>query len=807
MRNKICLIALMLIATTVAGAAAAPRPGDSAPVPLYQIDKAASRSLAEPLVFDAAEELLIQVDPRVVARNPQTLLIDLPGQPMLEAVRTRFDVYRADWKSWFGVLRPVDGEAGPTGYIYLGFHGDRLTGDMKIAGERYRIAGGPEVGQRLVRLADELTPPSCAIGAEADAPADETQHWLTPEQAPEVGSLQEKATATIDVLAVYPGRSNNGNPEGFFQGSATDETAMRTFVQDSIATANAIFTGSVVDARYELRGVVPFLNPVDRNGEPGAGLYDTLAWLTGGGGGTPARAAEPAALRDAYGADIVAAFIPADWSETPACGAGNIPQNGSFVTAGGVIQEDLGDRAFSATRSGCGALDFTVAHEIGHNHGLRHDRPGNNPGVDLFPNGRGYVFDIGNNTWRATLMGCACRAATENLPYPVCSGSIFGAVCNRVPYYSDPSLMYPGTTIPMGDATHQEAAAMRIRVGTTSGYRTRSLNNAPNANFSVSCSGLTCTFNGNSTTDDASIPSGNFHWDFGDGQTAVGKTPTRTYSSAGNYRVHLVVTDIGGQRDVEYSTVAPWNPVYEGYVEQINCRAISGWAWDQAIPNTPISVDIFRNSTKVSTVPANVYRSDLQAAGKGNGVHAFGYTPNSSWRNGQWQTAGVRFANTSTDLVYLVDRQIICDVSMFTGITPAENNSTGGVVYSVATQFSSSRSGLITQLGFHRASGETGSNTLHLTTDSGAELASKTATCGGSGWCWVTLNQAVSITQGTRYRVWVNTNTQQSKTGCGIGGGISNGPLTAHSGYWIAGNTFPTTGSCSNFFVDVKFEM
>ena len=36
---------------------------------------------------------------------------------------------------------------------------------------------------------------------------------------------------------------------------------------------------------------------------------------------------------------------------------------------------------------------------------------------------------------------------------------------------------------------------------------------------------------------------------------------------------------------------------------------------------------------------------------------------------------------------------------------------------------------------------------------------------------------------------------------------LGNGPLTAHSGYWVAGNTFPTTGSCSNFFVDVKFEM
>jgi hypothetical protein len=31
--------------------------------------------------------------------------------------------------------------------------------------------------------------------------------------------------------------------------------------------------------------------------------------------------------------------------------------------------------------------------------------------------------------------------------------------------------------------------------------------------------------------------------------------------------------------------------------------------------------------------------------------------------------------------------------------------------------------------------------------------------------------------------------------------------LNAISGFWVAGNTFPTTGSCSNFFVDVKFDL
>lgn len=348
---------------------------------------------------------------------------------------------------------------------------------------------------------------------------------------------------------------------------------------------------------------------------------------------------------------------------------------------------------------------------------------------------------------------------------------------------------------------------MRTRVFTTQGYRARVTTNAPpNARMSVSCSGLTCTFSASGSSDNTYIA--DYYWDFEDAGTYRGFSVTRTFNNAGNRRIHLVVTDSQGQRTMTTGTASPWNPAYEGYVDQINCRSINGWAYDAVVPNSSINVDVYRNSTKVATVPANIFRQDLVNAGKGNGYHGFNHTPNSSWRNGQWQTAGVRFPNTSTDLTYAAERSIICDVSTFTGITPTENNSTGGVVYSVATQLSSSKSGLITQIGFYRASGETGSNTLHLTTDGGADLTTpKTTTCSGSGWCWATLNSPVAINAGTRYRVWVNTNTQQSKTSCGIGGGIGNGPLTAHSGYWVAGNTFPTTGSCSNFFVDVKFEM
>ncbi|MFL6260975.1 MAG: hypothetical protein ACJ76Y_14810 [Thermoanaerobaculia bacterium] len=40
------------------------------------------------------------------------------------------------------------------------------------------------------------------------------------------------------------------------------------------------------------------------------------------------------------------------------------------------------------------------------------------------------------------------------------------------------------------------------------------------------------------------------------------------------------------------------------------------------------------------------------------------------------------------------------------------------------------------------------------------------------------------------------------------GSGITNQVLTAHQGFWIAGNgTLPTNGSCSNLFADVKLDL
>lgn len=782
------LTALTLATLSMTGVAAARPSPPAEPSQLYTLDKASQPVEAiRSLVPDAAEDFAIQTDPAKVAANPPAFLLELPGLPTLEAIRTSFVSYRQDWKSWFGTLRRAGSVDEPAGYVYLGYHGQQLTGMIELEGQRYRIVGEIGKGHHLVRLDDTLSQPSCAFDSAALAAA--------ARKAPAGGSAQQKpgtaivpkATNRLDTLIVYP--------RAYFSLGASAQATLKTFVQDSISLANNIFVNSNVDAAYNLVGVVPITGV---NQPPATGLFTGLEWMTG-------QPAEVTSLRSAFGADIVALYIPFSWNGAPYCGVANLPQNNNTFISTNVngqitVAGDMGNRAFTTNRDGCGLNDFTLGHEIGHNYGMYHgDQAASGTAID--PNARGYIFTSGGVT-RATVMNCYCPAGND------CSASA-NPVCNRVPYFSDPNILYGG--VPIGTATNNNAGFARTRVATYAGFFAQSTNTPPTANFNVSCSGHTCTFTSTST-DNVAIPVGGYWWDFGDGTTGTGSSVTHIYGSTATsfttFNVNLVVTDSGGQTGAKAST-ASTGPIYEGYHELSDCRTISGWAWDQGAPNYSINVDLLKDGGFFTTLAANLFRQDLVNAGKGNGYHAFVYTPSSSWKDGQWHTPTVRFSGTSTNLTWSPRNNIICGVSCFPSLTPTENNSTGGVIYTVGTQLSSSNSGYITHLRFYRAAGESGTNTGQLWTDGGSLLAQATfPSFPSSGWVEVALSSPVAISAGTRYRVSVNTNVQQSKTSCGIGSGITNQVLTAHQGVWVAGNAvFPTTGSCSNFFVDVKFEI
>jgi PKD repeat protein len=73
-------------------------------------------------------------------------------------------------------------------------------------------------------------------------------------------------------------------------------------------------------------------------------------------------------------------------------------------------------------------------------------------------------------------------------------------------------------------------------------------NQPPTAAFSPSCTDLQCGFDASGSTDaDGSIAS--YAWQFGDGDTGTGASPSHTYAAGGSYDVVLTVTDNDGRRD------------------------------------------------------------------------------------------------------------------------------------------------------------------------------------------------------------------------------------------------------------------
>jgi len=123
-------------------------------------------------------------------------------------------------------------------------------------------------------------------------------------------------------------------------------------------------------------------------------------------------------------------------------------------------------------------------------------------------------------------------------------------------------------------------------------------NQAPQADFEVTCQELTCSFTDRSTDADGSIASRS--WDFGDGGTSAQPNPSHTYASAGRYTVSLRVTDDDGAADTRSrtatATAPPPEPNQPPHAEfAVSCNAltcsftdqssdadgsIASWAWD-----------------------------------------------------------------------------------------------------------------------------------------------------------------------------------------------------------------------------------
>jgi len=124
-----------------------------------------------------------------------------------------------------------------------------------------------------------------------------------------------------------------------------------------------------------------------------------------------------------------------------------------------------------------------------------------------------------------------------------------------------------------------------------------------------------------------------------DGQTHL---ITAVISSAPYYLTNLPTATL------PFQAGAPSGPTYEGFLDYAQCDRIYGWVWEPAQPSLALSVDIFSDSSYVTTLTANQLRTDLK---RGTNNYGFSFATPSALQDGNSHKITAQVHDTSYSVV------------------------------------------------------------------------------------------------------------------------------------------------------------
>jgi hypothetical protein len=118
----------------------------------------------------------------------------------------------------------------------------------------------------------------------------------------------------------------------------------------------------------------------------------------------------------------------------------------------------------------------------------------------------------------------------------------------------------------------------------------------------------------------------------------------------GRLLLALVPVALVGPLAAQAPRVIPCPSTLEGFHDSATCQLLTGWAWNNTLPTTPIAVEILVDEVPNRTVLANLFRQDLLNAGIGDGAHGFQFIVPVPLRNGVAHSMRVRVSGTTQSL-------------------------------------------------------------------------------------------------------------------------------------------------------------